>query len=809
MADIQPLAPELLCQRCDPDQFSFTTTEALEDLGEIIGQARAFDAIQFGTGVRRDGYHIFALGPPGIGKHTLVRQFLESRALHESTPSDLCYLNNFEKPHKPHALLLPPGKGIRLRQDMHLLIEELRIAIPAAFESDEYRNKIEAIQEEFGEHQDIAFQGLGEDAQKQNIALVKTPSGFTFAPMRNGEIVQPEEYDKLPDEEKTKIEDIIVGLEEQLQKIIRQIPQWRKEKREKIKHLNREITLLAVGSLISEVRINYADLPSILRYLDAVQQDIIDNADEFRKQEEATPGVELSIVEAPFRRYQVNLLVDHKASKGAPIIYDDHPTYSNLVGRVEHVAHMGALVTDFTLIKPGSLHQANGGYLLLDISKILVQPFGWEGLKRALNSHEVRIESLGQMLSLVSTVSLEPEPVPLDVKIILFGDRILYYLLYEYDPEFSELFKVAADFEDSIDRNPDANALYARLVGTLARKEKLLPFDRHAVARVIEHSARIVGDSEKLSAHMQSIVDLLCEADYWTQQAGKNTVGTTEVQRAIDTKIHRADRLKQRIHEQILRGTVLIDTQGSVIGQVNGLAVIDLGNFAFAQPIRITATTRLGDGELINIEREVELSGASHSKGVLILSAFLAERYAKNAPLSLSASITFEQSYGMIEGDSASVAELCALLSSLSGVPVKQSLAITGSVNQLGQVQAIGGVNEKIEGFFDICKARGFTGEQGVLIPATNVKHLMLRQEVVDAAKAGQFHIYPIETVDQSIELLTGISIGIPDADGNLPFDSVNGRVITKLIELTAIRQTFNNMGKENKTRTRTKKHHH
>ena len=807
MADIQPIAPALLCQRCDPDQFSFTTTEELEDLGEIIGQARALDAIQLGTGIRRDGYNVFVLGSPGTGKHTLVRQFLESRALHESVPSDLCYVNNFEKPHKPDAILLPAGRGTKLRQDMHLLIEELRVAIPAAFESDEYRNKIEAIQETFSVHQDSAFQGLGEEAEKQNIALLKTPSGFTFAPMRNGEVIQPEEYDKLPPEERTKIEDVIEMLEERLQKIIRQVPQWRKEKREKIRHLNREITLLAVGSLISEVRINYADLPAILRYLDAVQQDIIDNADEFRKQEETAPGAESSIVEAPFRRYQVNLLVDHRASRGAPIIYDDHPMYSNLVGRVEHVAQMGALVTDFTLIKPGSLHQANGGYLLLDISKILAQPFGWEGLKRALTSHEIRIESLGQMLSLVSTVSLEPEPVPLDVKIILFGDRIFYYLLYEYDPEFSALFKVAADFEDSIERNPDANALYARLIGTLARKEKLLPFDRNAVARIIEHSARIVGDSEKLSAHMQSIVNLLCEADYWTQQAGKNTVGTTEVQQAIDTQIHRADRLKQRMHEEIVRGTVLIDTQGSVIGQVNGLAVIDLGNFAFAQPIRITATTRLGDGELINIEREVELSGATHSKGVLILSAFLAERYAKNNLLSLSASITFEQSYGMIDGDSASVAELCALLSSLSGLPVKQSLAVTGSVNQLGQVQAIGGVNEKVEGFFDICKARGLTGEQGVLIPATNVKHLMLRQDIVDAAKAGQFHIYPIETVDQSIELLTGVSIGMPDASGNLPPDSVNYRVVEKLIELTATRQAFANVGKENKTRTKKPSH--
>ena len=798
MNDIKSLEPSQLYQFCDLNQFHFSTTDELEDLSEIIGQARAFDAIQFGTGIRRDGYNVFVLGPPGMGKHTLVRQFLENKALQESVPSDLCYVNNFEQPHKPKALFLPAGRGAKLRQDMQQLVEELRVAIPAAFESDEYRAKAETIQEEFTEHQESAFRDLGQDAEKQGVALLKTPSGFAFAPTRNDEVINPEEYDKLPQEEKTRIENAIDELQDRLQKIIRQIPQWRKEKREKVKHLNREITLFAVGNQISEIRNAYTDQPTILNYLDAVQQNIIENVNDFRKQEEMPVAVMgISIIERPsFNRYQVNLLVDHSESKGSPIIYEDNPMYSNLVGRVEHIAQMGALVTDFTLIKPGSLHKANGGYLLLDVLKVLGQPFGWEGLKRALTSREVRIESLGQMLSLVSTVSLEPEPVPLDVKIILFGDRIFYYLLYEYDPEFSELFKVAADFEDAVDRNSEANHLYARLIGTLVRKWELFPFDRTAVARVIEHSARVVGDSEKLSTHMQSMVNLLRESDYWARQAGKTIVDAAEVQQAIDKQIHRADRLRQKMHESILRGTMMIDTQGAITGQVNGLSVIELGNFSFALPTRITATTRLGNGELINIEREVELSGAIHSKGVLILSAFLAERYAKNYPLSLSASLTFEQSYGMVEGDSASVAELCALLSNLSEVPIKQSLAITGSVNQLGQVQAIGGVNEKIEGFFDICKARGLTGEQGVLIPATNVKHLMLRQDIVDAAKTGQFHIYPIENVDQAIEILTSVSSGIPDSVGKFPPESINFRVMAKLHDLSKIRQDFTSMEK-------------
>ncbi|TCV87413.1 Lon protease family protein [Sulfurirhabdus autotrophica] len=791
MSKHPPLPPQALFQRCNPDDFDFTTTADLNDLTEIIGQTRAFDAIKFGTSIRRDGYNLFVLGPPGMGKHTLVRQFLENKAHDESAPSDLCYVNNFQQPHKPKALLLPPGRGTSLRKDMQQLIDELRIAIPAAFESDEYRSKTETIQEELNERQESAFQILTEDAEKQSIAFLKTPGGFAFAPTHDDKVIEPEEYEKLPENEKERIEKLVDELQDRLQKVIRQIPQWRKEKREKIKKLNKEITLLAVGNLISDIRHCYTDFPSILAYLEEVQQDVIDNVDDFRKKEETpTAGTDSLNLENAFRRYQVNILVDHSEQKGAPIIYDDHPMYSNLVGRVEHIAQMGALVTDFMLIKPGSLHQANGGYLLVDVLKILAQPFGWEGLKRALNSREIRIESLGQMLSLVSTVSLEPEPVPLDLKIILFGDRLFYYLLYENDPEFSELFKVAADFEDSIDRNQETNNLYAQLIGSLTRKEKLIPFDRYAVARIIEQCSRVVGDSEKLSTHMQSLVDLLRESEYWAQQAGKKSVDASDIQQAIDTQIHRADRLRQNMYEQIIRGTVLIDTSGETVGQVNGLAVIELGNFAFAQPARITATTRLGEGELINIEREVELSGSIHSKGVLILSSFLAERFAKNHPLSLTATLTFEQSYGMIEGDSASVAELCALLSSLSNVPIKQSLAVTGSINQLGQVQTIGGVNEKIEGFFDICKARGLTGEQGVLIPATNVKHLMLRQDIVTAVSTGQFHVYSIENADQAIELLTGMPAGVSDAQGKLPPESINYLVATRLHELFSIRES-------------------
>ncbi|MEW5944421.1 MAG: ATP-binding protein [Pseudomonadota bacterium] len=793
MTTANPLEPHKLYHCCDPEQLPFATTAELEDLAEFIGQARALDAVRFGTGMRQEGYNLFVLGPAGMGKHTLVRQFLEKKAAGEERPSDWCYLNNFVQPHKPCALRLPPGRGVELQRSMEQLVEELRHAIPAAFEGDEFRTKAEAIQEEFHQREEQAFKELGEEAARQQIALLRTPEGFAFAPTRNGEVIGPDEYEKLPEEEKQRVQTVVAALQQQLEKVIRHIPKGRREKHERIKQLSRETTTHAVGHLIDELRETYADLPDVLSYLDAVQQDVVENAADFRKQEETPANVMgIPMVERPsFHRYQVNVLVGHNDRPGAPVVSDDNPTYTNLVGRVEHVAQLGALVTDFTLIKPGSLHRANGGYLLLDVRKVLTQPFAWEGLKRALRGRDIRIESLGQMLSLVSTVSLEPEPIPLDVKVVLFGERLLYYLLYTYDPDFGELFKVAADFEDRIERSAESDLLYARLIGTLARKEGLQPFDRAAVARVIEYSARAAGDAERLSTHMQSVADLLREADYWARQNGRPAVGADDVQQAIDTQIRRVDRIRARVQEEILRGTIMIDTQGAATGQVNALSVIELGNFAFAQPTRITATTRVGDGDLINIEREVKLSGAIHSKGVLILSAFLAARYARNQPLSFSASLAFEQSYGMVEGDSASLAELCALLSNLADAPIKQSLAITGSVNQFGQAQAIGAVNEKIEGFYDICAARGLTGEQGVLIPAANVKHLMLRRDVVAAAEAGQFRIFPVETVDQAIEILTGIPAGEPDATGNLPEGSINRRVAARLAELAEIRKAF------------------
>jgi lon-related putative ATP-dependent protease len=804
MARIRPLPARRLCQACKPSQFKFRTTADLEDLTDVVGQERAVEAIRFGIGIQREGYNLFALGLSGTGKRTTIRQFLEQKAAGEPIPSDWIYVNNFEQPHKPRAIQLPPGHGVVLREDMEGLVEELRTAIPAIFESEDYRTRRQEIEEEFKEQQEAAFGEVQKKAQERSISLIRTPVGLAFAPLHEGEVVSPEDFQKLPEKERKKVEGEITELQEQLQETIYQVRQWERDARERTKELDREVAMFAVGHFIDELREKHAELPEVVEYLTAVQEDVIENVDEFRKTEEAPMmGIPLppSLTgELLFRRYQVNVIVDHSESEGAPVIFEEHPTFNNLIGRVEHIAQMGALVTDFNLIKPGALHRANGGYLILDARELLLQPFAWDGLKRILRSREIRIESLGQTLSLVSTVSLEPDSIPLDVKVILIGERLLYYLLYQYDPDFGELFKVEADFNQEMARTPENHLLYAQLIATLARKNALRPFDRRAVAQIITRSARMVGDAEKLSVHLLSIADLLREADYWAGVSGNGVVRAHDVQRAIDAQIRRSDRLRERVQEQIQRGTILIDTEGERVGQINGLSVLMLGNFAFGQPNRITARVRLGSGKVVDIEREVELGGPIHSKGVLILSSFLGSRYAPEYPLSLSASLVFEQSYGGVEGDSASMAELCALLSALAKVPIKQPLAVTGSVSQHGEAQPIGGVNEKIEGFFDVCKARGLTGQQGVVIPASNVQHLMLRQDVIEAVKEGQFSVYAVETVDQAIKLLTGVPAGKRRKDGSFPPGSINQLVEARLIGFAEKQRAFESSSEKEKS---------
>ena len=794
------LKAEQLYQLCDPAQFPFETTAELPDLAESIGQERALEAVHFGISIKNSGYNIFALGPPGIGKHSLVMQLLAEPARRHTTPSDWCYVNNFDDPRRPRALAMPPGKGRLLRDDLARLIDDLKTVIPAAFESDEYRTRSQEIEEELKERQENAIADLRQQAQDQDIDLIRTPAGFAFAPTRKGEVISPEEFERLPEAEREGIAATVARMQEKLRAVIRQVPQWRQETQDKIRALNREVAISAADHPIHKLREKYADLPQVVSYLEATQEDIITNIDDFRQQQEdSQPGIALLTGErAPsFRRYEVNLIVERGDANGVPVLYEDNPTYHNLAGALEHVAMMGALLTDFTLIKAGALHRANGGYLLLDAHKVLTQPFAWEALKRALRSKELRIEPVERLMSLVSTVSLEPEPIPLDVKVIILGDRLLYYLLCEYDPDFADLFKVAADFEETLERTPASQQRFAQLIATMVRKNQLSPFNRQAVSRIIEHSSRMSGDTQKLSTHLRSVADLLHESDYYAQSGQAKTVDAAHVQQAIDAQERRASRIKENIQEAIQRGTILIATTEAAIGQVNGLSVIEMGGYAFGVPHRITARVRLGEGEVIDIEREVELGGPLHSKGVMILSGFLGSHYAADLPLSLSASLVFEQSYGQVEGDSASSAELYALLSALAQIPIKQSLAVTGSINQHGEIQAIGGVNEKIEGFFDVCKSRGLSGEQGVLIPASNVPHLMLRKDVVEAVRDGLFHVFPVTTLNQGLAQLSGLAAGEPDDFGLYPTDTFNGRIQARLKELAQLRQNFAEHGKD------------
>ena len=765
----EPLPAALLHRRSNPAELPFTLSSELADAPAMIGQERAAEAVEFALKMRHKGYNVYALGPTGTGRHRLVEDLLKHRAAVESTPSDWCYVNNFTDPQRPHCLDVPAGQGAGLATAMKRLIDELRAALPAAFERDEYRARREVIEQHFKAHSEQAFGGLQEHAEATGITLIRTPMGLALAPKHDGKVMQREDFDALPEADRKRIEHDLEVAQGELETVMRQVPQWEREHRDALRELNRDTTGFAVASLIGELRTSYSDLPDVLDYLDAVERDIKENVEDFLPQPQQAPeqggpsptaAAQAAIEDMRFRRYQVNVLVDNGGRQGAPVIYEDNPTYQNLIGRTEHLARFGALITDFNLIQPGALHRANGGYLILDAERLIMGGYGWAALKRALQSGEVRIESIEQALSLASTVTLQPEPISIDVKVVLVGSPLLYYLLSSRDDDFPELFKIAADFDDRVTRTGDATLLYARVIATIVRRERLRAFDRDAVARVIEQAARLAGDSERLSTSLRAIVELLQEADQVAADAGREVVGAAEVQGALDAQIRRGDRIYRRMQEEIDRRTIRIETAGEVVGQINGLSVISLGALAFGNPTRITAQVRMGRGEVVDIEREVQLGGPLHSKGVLILSGFLGGRFGAQRPLSLHASLVFEQSYGGVDGDSASAAELFALLSALAEVPIRQSFAVTGSVDQHGIIQAIGGVNEKIEGFFDICKAAGLTGKQGCVIPASNVKHLMLRADVVEAAERGRFRIVPMETIDQGFELLTGVPTG-------------------------------------------------
>ncbi|MFC5301897.1 Lon protease family protein [Azospira restricta] len=796
------LPPERLYTPCNPDHLPFAGSEELAEIGAGFAHERAVEALRFGLGIGRPGFNLFVLGDPGSGRHALVHELIGSSRGAGEAPADWCYVNNFAQATRPRLLRLPAGRGRQLKETMQGFVAELATAISAAFESSDYRSKIEALEREYKKREEDALAALGEDARGRGIALLQADDGMGFAPLKDGdETLSEDEFGELPEARRAELANAMEGCEDRLASLLREFPLWRRAQAARIKELSRDALRLAVGHLIDEIKPAWADLPDVVAFLDACLEDVVGTGETLRETKKSEDEMETLLFSGSIsvQRYLVNLFVDNAGTAGPPVVCEDHPTFQNLIGRVEHLAHLGVLVSNFTLIRAGALQRANGGTLILDAGKLLVQPYAWEGLKRALGSRQVRIESLGEIYGLASTVQLEPEPMPIDLKVVLVGERLVYYLLAELDPEFAQLFKVAADFESDVERSAENTLLYARLLATLARREGLLPLSRDALARAIEHAARLADDAARLSTQTRRLADLLREADHCAAKAGATRIERHHVEQALVAAERRADRLREQQHSAILRGLLLIASDGVAIGQVNGLAAALLGDFSFAQPVRVTAGVRLGEGEVVDIEREVELGGPVHSKGVLILAAFLATRFGRLTPLSLAATLAFEQSYGEIEGDSASLAELCALLSAIAMLPLAQSLAVTGSVNQHGAVQPIGAVNEKIEGFFDICKARGLTGRQGVIIPAANVQHLMLRHDVVETVAAGQFAVYAVDHVDQAIALLSGLPIGTPDAQGNVPEGTVNYRVAEQLHEMAAARQEFGGVERKHK----------
>lgn len=785
---VSPLCPDRLYAACDPADLPFDSTAELPDSDAPVGQDRAVAALRFAMGMRAEGYNLFALGIQGTGKESLVRRHLGELAAAMPVPDDWCYVHDFAEPHRPRALKLPHGRGRPFAQAMAGLIEDMTAALPRALEGEEVGHQRQALEQVLKSRQEEAFGGLQKEATEHGLTLVRTGSGLALAPLgADGEMLAGEAFQKLPEDRQKTLKSEMSRLQERLDQLLAEVPRWERDTRRRVRALERQVAAEALDHLMEDLRAEMADLPQVLGYLDAVAADILDNLrDLLRGESEAeTPLRDLmSPPRTTLRRYQVNCLVHHARGEGAPVVVEDHPTQPNLVGRVEHLQQYGALIADFNLIKPGALHRANGGFLVLEAHKVLAHPFAWQDLKRALKAGEIRIEPPGQASGLLPTLSLDPRPIPLRVKVVLLGEPMLFYLLAEHDPDFRELFKVAADFDYRMARTPANTRALAGLLGTIARREGLKPLGREAVARVIEHGARLVEDQGKLTTHMASLADLLREADHLAGLDGAEGVGRVHVEAALKAQIARLDRVREHIQEEIEEGTVLIATSGAEVGQINGLSVMQLGTTLFGRPARISCRVRMGRGELVDIEREVDLGGPLHSKGVMILSAFLAARFAEDTPLSLAATLVFEQSHGPIEGDSASTAELCALLSALAEVPLAQGRAVTGAVDQNGRVQAIGGVNEKIEGFFDICAARGLDGDQGVVIPASNARHLMLRAEVIEACRAGRFAIWPVETVDQAIEILTGQPAGARQSDGSYPAGTVNRKVAARLSAL-------------------------
>ena len=777
---VSDLTPDKLRQICHPETFTFKSTAELQAETQIIGQPRGTRSIAFGIGITSHGYNIYALGANGTGRATAIEHFLYEQTRSLPVPSDWIYVHNFAIPHQPRAIELPAGKGTQFKARMSRLIADLRQDLPQAFDTDSYRETITAVQSEFEQARSTLLQALQQEAAAANFGLVQTASGFAIVPIQNGQQMSPEQVQQLPLEARQEMEQQAQKLTAELEEVAYRIHELELKARQTMKQIDRDVAQTAVQHHFDDLKTAYASDEEMCVYLTEVHADVLNQIDDF------TSPVDMdSPEEIDLSRYEVNVLVNNAETKGAPVIVEANPTYTNLFGRLEYEMRDGLLTTHFTNIKWGSLHRANGGYLILNAHDLLKHGDAWEALKRAIKAEKILMQPTGMMSNgQVLAKTLDPEPIPLRVKIIMTGSVGLYYGLFEQDEDFQMLFKVRADFDSVMPRDGDAELAYANFIASRCHQEGLRHFDATAVAKVVEFGSRLAEDKRKLSTLFGMIADLVRESSYWAGVNGRNDVTADDVQQALTERTERANQLEEHIFEQFLDETIFIATDGSVVGQVNGLSVIDTGDYSFGQPGRITARTFMGDDGVIHIERETEMAGPIHEKGVLTLNGYLGGTYAQHQPLSLTASLTFEQNYGGIDGDSASSTELYALLSSLSEIPIKQSLAVTGSVNQRGEIQPIGGVNEKIEGFFRLCEARGLTGNQGVLIPASNIDNLMLHERVVTAVADGKFHIWPVKTLNEGIELLMGLPAGERQKDGSYPEGTVHQAVQARLLQL-------------------------
>jgi predicted ATP-dependent protease len=789
----KPLSPEKLRRRVSPDLFGFESTADIPALLKPLGQERALRAMRFGLEIASHGYNLFVLGQPGAGKQSTVTAVLDEIAKTGAIPEDWCYVFNFAEAERPLAISLPAGSGEAFRDDINTFVTALRNEVPKAFSTEAYAREKTDIIRQGQEQKNIAFQELETLANEHNFLVQRSADGLTLIYTRNGEPLNPEEFDKLSEEDQKEIQHSREIVQEKLRDTILKVKQIDRELHESVRTLDARVGLAAVGHEIEALEQKYNSFARVVEYLNALKEDVLKNIDQFRGEAQETPAMPFPFlntdgggVEETLKRYRVNLLVNNKDRTCAPVVFESNPSYHNLVGRIENRVQYGAFVTDYTMIKAGAFHNANGGYLVLNAREVLLNPFAYEVLKRVLKDQEIRMEEIGEQYRMIATQTLKPEPIPARLKVILLGTPWIYYLLQDYDEDFYKLFKVKGEFAHEMEFSEDNRMSYAYLIANQCSREGLLPFDRGAVAQVVEHGMRLADSQKKLSTEFLEITDLVRESHHWAGKEGKTRVEAAHIKKAIDEKIYRSDYLEELIGEMIEDGTILIDVTGSVAGQLNGLSVYEMGDYAFGKPSRVTARVFLGKEGVTNIERESDLGGRIHNKGVLILQGFFGARYAQKVPLSFGATLCFEQSYGGVEGDSASGAELFALVSAISGVPLRQDLAVTGSVSQMGQIQAVGGINLKIEGFYKTCKVKGITGTQGVVIPESNTKHLMLRDEVVEAVERGEFHIYPISTVDEGLELLTGMKAGDPDDYGDYPKGTLNARVVGRLERFAA-----------------------